>query len=205
MTFLEDFLENFQPQEKYHEDLRTLRTKKFLAVALIKLLQKTSLENISVSDICNKAMVHRTTFYHHFNDKFDLFAFVLDEMQEYIFQKANGASSVLTNKDGFMQIAKIIVDFIDENSNMLIKIIKNNKSENVMNIFYSTLAHSIKNMLEQSEQQTHFKLPLDIISYYVTGGFTRLLIWWLYHKNKYSKTELLGFVDLLLDEKYYLA
>jgi AcrR family transcriptional regulator len=53
-------------------DLRTRRTRKLLQSALLDLLKERDLEAISVTDICDRAMIHRTTFYKHYEDKFDL-------------------------------------------------------------------------------------------------------------------------------------
>ena len=56
-------------KEEYKEDLRIVRTRKLLSTALFDLLESTPYEKISVMDICEKAMVHRATFYNHFEDK----------------------------------------------------------------------------------------------------------------------------------------
>ena len=50
------------------EDLRQRRTRKLLADALLSLLEERPLSEISVVDICQRAMVHRTTLYAHFDD-----------------------------------------------------------------------------------------------------------------------------------------
>ena len=51
------------------EDLRIRRTHKLLCNAMFSLLETRSFDDISVVDICEKAMVHRATFYKHFKDK----------------------------------------------------------------------------------------------------------------------------------------
>ncbi|GAC1372692.1 MAG: hypothetical protein NVSMB44_40460 [Ktedonobacteraceae bacterium] len=43
-------------------DLRVRRTHKLLWEALMALLSERALEAITVKDICDRAMVHRTTF-----------------------------------------------------------------------------------------------------------------------------------------------
>lgn len=57
-------------------DLRVIKTKKALSTSLYELLEKRSFEVISVNQICNHAMVHRTTFYKHFYDKYDLLVYL---------------------------------------------------------------------------------------------------------------------------------
>lgn len=59
------------------EDLRIRRTHKLLIDALRSLLEEKDFEDIHVKDICELAMVHRTTFYKHFEDKYQLMSFAL--------------------------------------------------------------------------------------------------------------------------------
>ena len=44
------------------QDLRIQKTHKFLYAALFDLMEQKPFSEISVTDICQKAMVHRTTF-----------------------------------------------------------------------------------------------------------------------------------------------
>ena len=46
------------------QDLRITKTHKYLFDALFSLMAEKPFSAISVTDICARAMVHRTTFYH---------------------------------------------------------------------------------------------------------------------------------------------
>jgi AcrR family transcriptional regulator len=48
-------------------DPRQVRTRQALAEALVRLLERKPLGEISVSELCREAGVHRTTFYGHFD------------------------------------------------------------------------------------------------------------------------------------------
>ena len=50
--------------------------------ALLGLMEEQPYGEITVVDICQRAMVHRTTFYAHFEDKNDLFQYVLKNMMD---------------------------------------------------------------------------------------------------------------------------
>ena len=52
-----------------HLDLRQRKTRALLVKALAELMEERPFSELSVVDICSRAMVHRTTFYAHFNDK----------------------------------------------------------------------------------------------------------------------------------------
>lgn len=64
-----------------HEDLRQRRTKKFLVQALLELMEERPFRDLSVVDICDRAMVHRTTFYVHFEDKTALLRYAVLQLQ----------------------------------------------------------------------------------------------------------------------------
>lgn len=69
-------------ENKTVEDLRVRRTHKLLYNALLGLMEKQPFENITVKQICDLAMVHRTTFYTHFNDKYDLLSRTIRQIAE---------------------------------------------------------------------------------------------------------------------------
>lgn len=54
------------------EDLRVRRTRTTLQRALIELTVEKGFAAVTVRDICERAMVNRSTFYRHYIDKYDL-------------------------------------------------------------------------------------------------------------------------------------
>lgn len=63
-------------------DLRQRKTRHSLVEALAKLMEERPFQELSVSDICRRAMVHRTTFYAHFTDKQELLRYMLQKMEQ---------------------------------------------------------------------------------------------------------------------------
>lgn len=61
-------------------DVRVKKTYSQLIAAFLNLLKTKSFDNISVSEICEEADVHRATFYKHFNDKYEFLNFCLDSL-----------------------------------------------------------------------------------------------------------------------------
>ena len=52
------------------------RTKLWIAAAMKRLLVKKPLDKIRVTEICREAEIERPTFYYHFQDKYDLVAWI---------------------------------------------------------------------------------------------------------------------------------
>ncbi len=62
------------------KDLRVLKTKTAIRNAFLQLLQSKELNQISISEIANLALIDRKTFYSHYNGIFDL----VDEIEDDI-------------------------------------------------------------------------------------------------------------------------
>ena len=61
------------------KDLRVIKTKKILYTTLIDLMKEKKFEEIKVSDICDQALINRSTFYSHYTDKYELLAdYIID-------------------------------------------------------------------------------------------------------------------------------
>lgn len=72
------------------EDLRVVKTNRALYGAMLSLLGEKSFNKITVNDICKRALISRTTFYAHFDDKYDLAVHSLKEKFKQIGVKRNG-------------------------------------------------------------------------------------------------------------------
>lgn len=68
-------------------DLRIKKTYRALFDAFTELLEEHRFEGLTVAMLCDRAMIRRTTFYKHFRDKNDYFAFYIDELMSGLPQK----------------------------------------------------------------------------------------------------------------------
>ncbi|MFZ1689758.1 MAG: TetR family transcriptional regulator, partial [Trichococcus flocculiformis] len=66
-------------------DLRVQKTYKALVEAFERLLLEKEFESISVTEICDAAMIRRPTFYKHFLDKYDFITFFIKHKMNKIF------------------------------------------------------------------------------------------------------------------------
>ncbi|EKQ58003.1 TetR family transcriptional regulator, partial [Clostridium sp. Maddingley MBC34-26] len=53
-------------------DLRVIKTKKYIEVSFIDLLSQKDFNKITVQDILDRALINRSTFYKHYTDKYQL-------------------------------------------------------------------------------------------------------------------------------------
>ena len=107
------------------KDLRVKKTYLFLKKALIELLSKKSFEEIRVNDICNLAMVHRTTFYSHFSDKYELLDYCIKDVEQEIWEKISH-NTYSNNKDFYTKMVMSMLEYIGENKVFFKNILKKN-------------------------------------------------------------------------------
>ncbi|MEG1366357.1 MAG: TetR/AcrR family transcriptional regulator, partial [Oscillospiraceae bacterium] len=61
-------------------DRRVRKTKAALRGALVKLMEKKSIQEISVKELCEKCDINRSTFYLHYTDVYNLLQMIEKEM-----------------------------------------------------------------------------------------------------------------------------
>jgi AcrR family transcriptional regulator len=94
-------------------DIRVIRTYEQLTSSLVSLLRSKTFEDLSVSEICDNADVHRATFYKHFNDKYEFLNFCFDnELSKIGFDVPQAEPTVESIKENFMYFIKATFEFV---------------------------------------------------------------------------------------------
>ena len=75
-------------QASQSKDIRIQRTCKSLIQALTDLLVEKTFDEIRVKDICQRAGVHRSTFYDHFEDKLHLLTYGIQDLMDILISPA---------------------------------------------------------------------------------------------------------------------
>lgn len=100
-------------------DLRVKKTYQQLLDAFLVLMSEKSFDELSVSEICDKAQVHRATFYKHFKDKNEFLNFCFDSYLSRIgFNASENHASPENIKDSFMSFIVQIFEYIKANKSV---------------------------------------------------------------------------------------
>ncbi|MBJ6163919.1 fatty acid efflux pump transcriptional regulator FarR [Staphylococcus aureus] len=123
-------------------DLRVIKTKKALSSSLLQLLEQQLFQTITVNQICDNALVHRTTFYKHFYDKYDLLEYLFNQLTKDYFARDisdrlnhtfQTISDTINNKEDLRDIAEFQEEDAEFNKvlkNVCIKIMHNDIKNN---------------------------------------------------------------------------
>lgn len=180
------------------EDLRVVRTKKMLTKALKELLQEKSFDKITVNDVCDRALVHRATFYNHFNDKTDLLNFIFDEMQEEIYKNTINVADYSSAKQLYIDIIGKILDYCIENKDSLKLILKNSTNE-FQTILLENIKFGINYLLAKNKDIIQGNAELEAVESFYTGGFSALCVELVLSNKKVDKNIVLSYLEKVMD------
>ncbi|MDD4377061.1 MAG: TetR/AcrR family transcriptional regulator C-terminal domain-containing protein [Eubacteriales bacterium] len=119
-------------------------TERALAASLRKLLEKKTLDKITVKDITDDCGVNRQTFYYHFHDVYDLVGWIFtEEAKKYLSEDIDGSNW----KANVRKITQRLI--IDKNF--------------VMNIFFSVNRRQLEKFMQNLVRPAFFTLSEEII------------------------------------------
>lgn len=179
-------------------DLRVKRTYILLKNALFELLTKKSFEEIKVNDICNLAMVHRTTFYSHFSDKYELLDFCIKDVEKEFNEKISN-THYSNLREFYTNLIMNLIEYISEHKRLFKCILRKNTDNSVTNIFMDTCISYITEVLEKEENMDiSHEIPIPIIAQFYSGAVLNILINWLKTNNKMTEEELCDYIISLI-------
>lgn len=184
-----------------NEDLRIIKTKKALFISLLELMKTKSFENIKISDICENALINRSTFYSHYNDKYELLVEMLNNQRNILLSELKKNDNIINTKEYFMEVLKIIINHVDQNRDVYMAILVNNRNGILMDILLDTTNKDINDRLSFDNVISSSIIPSDIISKFYFGAILNLGIEWLTNPDKYTKEELILYLDKMIPDK----
>lgn len=179
-----------------NEDIRTLKTYKALETALFSELKEKSFEEIKIVDLCKKANIHRTTFYSHFNDKYELLEYSIKNLQKDFESNITNTKIYINIKEYYLNLISIFLDHLCNNKDIYISILKHNNNSIMINSIYTIIKNNIKDKINTFYKENNSKI--DIILEFYIGGFTNIITWWIRSNMSISKEQLLKEIKNLL-------
>ncbi len=179
-------------------DLRVIKTKNLIYNTLIELMKDKTFEEIKVSDICNKALINRSTFYSHYEDKYDLLVDFINSLKNEFISELNKNNNNLNVKEYYIELIKIFLNHIEERKEMYTSIMINNRNSIMMDILLSVVNNDLLKKMSKDEFKS--SIPDDIIVKFYLGGVINLGVEWLKDNTKYSKEEIINYLNLLIPD-----
>ena len=185
------------------KDLRIIKTRKALYNAFEELMKSKPFEQIKVSDICNRALVNRSTFYSHYQDKYDLFQEFIKDIKNTLAIELGKNKEVNCARDYYIEMISIFIDHVEGNKDIYKSVVINNKNSITMDIIYDVMNEDISKHIEEFDEYTNKKIPVDIIVKFYLGVVFNVGIEFLNNNHKYTKNEIIEYIKLLIPDNLF--
>lgn len=179
------------------KDLRVTKTYYLLAVAFSELLEEKSFEDITVKELCDRAMIRRTTFYKHFSDKYEYLSFYIRQLRDE-FYRAQQPQEEETLEEMFLRVARHLIHFLNENETMVRRVLGSNIPMTLLDALEEQIEVDLTERLKtEVENGKEFPVSAEFYASFCVGGYIRILRLWLMRKETFSEKEVLGSVKLM--------
>lgn len=185
-------------------DLRIKKTYRALFTAFTELLEEHHFEDLTVAMLCDRAMIRRTTFYKHFRDKNDYFAFYIDELMSGLPQKRAAEGGTVSADDVRVLRHEVFTDAMDmilAHEQLMDNILASSMSGMLTSMICDRIARSIRErVMSALDEDALAPVSLEMTSEFVAGGIIRLFtMWWESGHVLERRSEFNNVVDALFE------
>lgn len=173
------------------------RTKHLLCTALMTLLidQKRSFESITINEICEQAIIHRTTFYTHFTDKFALFQYlycaITEQRMKYSIMERIYEPFRISSELKQVHALRIATDLTIKSTTM---------REFIKPLMQEALAVDVRKM----QQITHVKIPEQLLLEHLRATLLTVDHYWMQQANHLHAIEIDHYYQQLIEPMFGL-
>ena len=173
--------------EEKKTDIRIVKTRRAIQAAFLELMKEKGFAAVTVKDIIQEAEINRSTFYAHYEDKYDLLENIENDLLIRINEPEIKGDVFLSGKDSeaFEEIIRSRAQMLIENGQLLALLF----SENGDPAFAGKLGDSIYQLWRSAEVSGRFILPDQYAMAVLIGILTGLFSEWIRGVFKESADE----------------
>ena len=150
----------------------SMQTKKELAAALKKAMEKKPLSKVTVSELVKDCNINRNTFYYHFSDIYDLLKWMFEQEAIEVVKKID----LLVDAD---EAIHFVADYVEENCHIINCTYDSLGREETKRFFYSDFIGVMQNAIESGMCQAEISVDNDfknrLIAFY-TGALAESML-----------------------------
>ncbi len=187
-------------------DLRIQKTYNALFSAFISLLETKKFEEITVNELCDRAMVGRGTFYKHFADKYEFLSFMIKDLYRTHIRQVDNMDKHYDPISYYTCLIRIGIDFMEANTALMSCV----ESSSIFNLLQEIIAQDVTpdivRRLEKDQQAGYvFKVDSELMAQLMVGALIQCGRWWFLQRRRISKEHLLEQFSYLIDMLYTSA
>ena len=168
----------------------SLNTKKALAAALKRAMQKKPFQKITVSELIQDANVNRKTFYYHFEDIYALLKWMLEEEAVEVVAHFD----LMVNSE---EAIAFVMDYIEQNDHF-VNCACDSIGRDGLKRFFEADFHSIMlSIIETAEKRMRVQLDAhyrEFLTQFYMEALSGMLIDWIRNREKRGRDEVIKYL-----------
>lgn len=156
-------------------DLRIRKTYLALHNAFDSLMEENRFEEITINELCDRAMIRRTTFYKHFADKYEYYAFYIKEVVA-TFQNRLAPDVSEGEVDAYLlHMSRELVRFMKQHDRLVQNINKSSTFPILLSILLEQISLDVAQVLRRGNSGDLDKTKIEGIAAFYAGGVVNIL------------------------------
>lgn len=179
-------------------DMRIRKNRVLLSNALLELMKDKTFEEIKVTDICEKAMVNRSTFYAHYDDKYELLHFCIHNIEASLNEELTAMKSFSSSREYFLDMARLFIDHIEDHAFYKMIVEKNRYSIACDMVIDAIYEEVLSRTAHNEKEPANPAVPYGIMAKFYINGLVAIGFDWIKGDLSCTKDELMGYIDALI-------
>lgn len=167
-------------------DLRVYKTRRALTTALYDLLCEKSLNDITVTELCDRAMVRKATFYKHFGDKNELLTYMFQELKLVALEENTIGYDPAIPQSYYIGVFRYFMNFLESNEPFVLSVLRSSASSGVQDILSEQIQDDICRHLKNDSNEIVSGSSAMLAAIYA-GAIIGCGKWWILQKNRPDK------------------
>ena len=159
--------------------------------ALIEMMEEMPFEDIKVKELCDRAMIRKSTFYKHFADKYELLAFIVKEVINDYNERIRQDSPTDDPVAFYNKMLDYVFEFAKVNQKLIRSAIRSDSLVLLLNIMSQQVMPDICQKLKQVQARGH-RMPAspEVMATFFAGGISESLRSWFTSGKKCSEEDI---------------
>ena len=180
-------------------DLRITKTYRALENAFTELLDEKRFEEITVGELCERAMIRRTTFYKHFADKYEYFSFYVKELRDRFASELPPDMKKNSPTTYIKLMSRNLYRFMRTHD----KLVTNITTSNMVSVLFGLLNDMVmRDIMSAINSSAYTPEERGMIASFYAGGLLCTLKWWTANHTKVTEDQFIDAVGKLTDTKF---
>lgn len=160
-------------------DLRIRKTYLALHNAFLALLEEKRFEDIKVNELCDRAMIRRTTFYKHFADKYEYFTFYIREIVATFQDRLAPDVAEGEAREYLLHMSCEMILFMKQHERLVQNVKMSSMFPILLSIMLEQISLDVAQVILRSSNLGIEKSKADGIGAFYAGGLTNTLFQYL--------------------------